>query len=104
MELPAKYVVPLKRYGDRALCFPQNQTEMRGLAFRRFKRYCKIKNRIKKQYKFYENLFVDFYNSVLDGKSHQYLKHTSRICSCYICKNKDIPKKIENLILIINKL
>ena len=56
MELPAKYVVPLKRYGDRALCFPQNQTEMRGLAFRRFKRYCKIKNRIKKQYKFYENL------------------------------------------------
>lgn len=93
MELPAKYVVPLKRYGDRALCFPQNQTEMRGLAFRRFKRYCKIKNRIKKQYKFYENLFVDFYNSVLDGKSHQYLKHTSRICSCHICKKQRYTKK-----------
>lgn len=67
---------------------------MRSRAYRRHQRRRIIKKRAKKIYRIFSNMnFADFYNKLIKGEHYQWIKHTGRVCSCYICKDRRYSKK-----------
>lgn len=62
-------------------------------ALRRHKTEQKIKKRAKEQYVHFSLSFAKFYGDLKEGLTHQYLKHTGRICSCSTCKRERYSKK-----------
>lgn len=71
----------------------------RTRAFRRHKSRSKLLKRIK-QWNALEGrktALERFKKDVLEGKSHVFLRHTSTVCSCYLCsKHSKYSRKVKH--------